>query len=38
MDHVRSADVVNGLSVETVDLFPNIAIGDAAPLAAPVAQ
>jgi len=29
MDHVRSADVVQGLSVETVELFPNISIGDA---------
>jgi len=30
MDHVRTADVVNGLSVETVELFPDISIGDAA--------
>jgi len=29
MDHVRSADVVEGLSVQTVELFPNISIGDA---------
>ena len=29
MDHVRSADVVQGLSLETVELFPNISIGDA---------
>lgn len=29
MDHVRSADVVQFTSVETVELFPNIAIGDA---------
>lgn len=29
MDHVRSADVLQGLSVETVELFPNISIGDA---------
>ncbi len=29
MDHVRSADVVNVLSVETVELFPDISIGDA---------
>lgn len=34
MDHVRSADVVQGLSVETVELFPNISIGDAEPVAA----
>jgi len=29
MDHVRTADVVNGLSVETVELFPDISVGDA---------
>lgn len=29
MDHVRSTDVVNVLSVETVELFPDISIGDA---------
>ena len=29
MDYVRSADVVQGLSVETVELFPDISIGDA---------
>jgi len=29
MDHVRSAEVVSVLSVETVALFPNISIGDA---------
>lgn len=29
MDHVRSADVVQFTSVETVQLFPNISIGDA---------
>ena len=29
MDHVRSADVVQFTSVETVELFPNISIGDA---------
>ncbi len=29
MDHVRSADVVSVLSVETIALFPNISIGDA---------
>ena len=32
MDHVRSADILQGLSVETVELFPNISIGDAEPL------
>ena len=32
MDHVRSADVLQGLSLETVELFPNISIGDAEPL------
>ncbi len=31
MDHVRSAEVAEGLSVETVELFPNISIGDAPP-------
>ena len=30
MDHVRSADVVQFTTVETVELFPNISIGDAA--------
>jgi len=29
MDHVRSADVMHGLAVETVELFPEISIGDA---------
>lgn len=29
MDHVRSADVVQFASLETVELFPDIAIGDA---------
>lgn len=29
MDQVRSADIVQGLSLETVELFPNISIGDA---------
>ncbi len=29
MDHVRSADVIQFTSVETVELFPNISIGDA---------
>jgi len=31
MDHVRSADVVQGLSVNAVELFPEISIGDAPP-------
>lgn len=31
MDHVRSADVVQGFSLETIELFPNISIGDAEP-------
>lgn len=29
MDRVRSAEVVSAFSVETVELFPNISIGDA---------
>lgn len=29
MDRVRTADVVSVLSVETIELFPNISIGDA---------
>lgn len=29
MDHVRSADVVQFTSLESVELFPNISIGDA---------
>ena len=29
MDHVRSADIVQITSVKTVELFPNISIGDA---------
>ncbi len=29
MDHVRTADVVQFTTVETVELFPNISIGDA---------
>jgi len=29
MDRVRSADVVNVATLDTVELFPNIAIGDA---------
>lgn len=32
MDHVRSADIVQGFSLETVELFPNISIGDAEPI------
>ena len=32
MDHVRSADILQGLTVETVELFPNISIGDAEPV------
>lgn len=31
MDHVRSADIVQGTSVETVQLFPDVSIGNAAP-------
>ena len=30
MDHVRTADVVQFTTLETVELFPNISIGDAA--------
>lgn len=29
MDRVRSADIVQVTTVETVELFPNISIGDA---------
>ncbi len=29
MDHVRSADVVDITTVETIELFPDISIGDA---------
>jgi len=29
MDHVRSADIVQVATLETVELFPNISIGDA---------
>lgn len=32
MDRVRYADIVNITEVETVELFPNISIGDAMPL------
>jgi biopolymer transport protein ExbD len=35
MDTVTSAEVVQGLSVETVELFPEISIGDAAATVAP---
>ena len=31
MDHVRSTDVVVGTSVSTVELFPDISIGNAVP-------
>ena len=34
MDRVRSADVVNVAMLDTVELFPNIAIGDAQALSA----
>ncbi len=34
MDAVSSADIVRGLSVETVELFPEISIGDASIAAA----
>jgi len=34
MDRVRSADVVNVATLDTVELFPNIAIGDAQALSA----
>lgn len=33
MDHVRSADIVQVASLETIELFPNISIGDAPSLA-----
>lgn len=29
MDRVRSAEVLDGLSVETIELFPDISLGDA---------
>lgn len=35
MDKVRSADVVRMAAVETVELFPNVSIGDAPEEAAP---
>lgn len=35
MDNVRSADVVQFTDVETVELFPNISIGDAPELESP---
>jgi len=34
MDYVRSADVVQVTTVETIELFPNISIGDAEALVA----
>ncbi len=34
MDHVRSANVVQVASVETIELFPDISIGDADEVAA----
>ena len=33
MDHVRSADIVQAATLETIELFPNISIGDAPELA-----
>jgi biopolymer transport protein ExbD len=36
MDHIRSTDIVNTASLQTVELFPNISIGDAPELVAPV--
>jgi len=33
MDRVRTADVVSVLTVETIELFPNISIGDAETIA-----
>ena len=38
MDHIRSTEVVNNASLETVDLFPNISIGDAPELGAAVQE
>lgn len=35
MDSVRSAQILNGLEVQVVELFPDISIGDATPVAAP---
>lgn len=35
MDHVRSAEVIQGLSVETVELFPEISLADAGLLTQP---
>ncbi|MCP3688635.1 MAG: biopolymer transporter ExbD [Gammaproteobacteria bacterium] len=37
MDRVASADIVNVTELETVELFPNISIGDA-PVAEPAAE
>ena len=38
MDRVRSADIVQAATLETVELFPNISIGDAPELEAPAAE
>lgn len=38
MDHVRSADIVQVASLETVELFPDISIGDAPAAVSEVAQ
>lgn len=38
MDHVRSTDVVNSGTLETIDLFPNISIGDASVEVLPAAE
>lgn len=35
MDSVRSAEILDGLGVRTVELFPDISIGDATPPVAP---
>jgi len=37
MDRVRSADIVQVATVETVELFPNISIGDAPDMTVPAA-
>lgn len=38
MDHVRTTNVVNAGTVEEVELFPNISVGDAPELGAPVSN
>ncbi len=38
MDRVRSADIIEFTSVETVELFPNISIGDAPVLNSPTSM